>query len=204
MHSSFALYRVERNAKMSKWQIFRHVDPSQSRASWFIVIALAVCFAFANPASAQLAEPIQQAMRSVLMPATATSPFLQSTRPWDVTPCTNSGDGTLEAVSFRHLAGDPTCKHVSWGGKTDDFTYDEVALPDISVGVSTANAEPSSTSSVVPGTIAKSSAMPLKPSHKSALRVEADSLPSWVSNQPLAYLRYGAAPAVVTLHFGHK
>jgi hypothetical protein len=59
-------------------------------------------------------------------------------------------------------------------------------------------------SSVAPGTIAKSSAAPLKPSHTSGFRVEPDYLPSWVTNEPLSYLRYGAAPAVVTLHFGRK
>jgi hypothetical protein len=56
----------------------------------------------------------------------------------------------------------------------------------------------------VPGTTGKGSATPLKAGLKSAFSVEPDYLPSWVTNQPLAYLRYGAAPAVVTLHFGHK
>jgi hypothetical protein len=57
---------------------------------------------------------------------------------------------------------------------------------------------------LAPGTIANVPASPLKPSHKSGFSVEPDYLPSWVTNQPLAYLRYGAAPAVATLHFGHK
>jgi hypothetical protein len=89
-------------------------------------------------------------------------------------------------------------------GNRDDFTHDEGALRPTSVGVPSTNAEPSGRSSVVPGTIAKSSATPLKPSHKSAFSVEPDYLPSWITDQPLAYLKYGAAPAVVTLHFGHK
>jgi len=59
-----------------------------------------------------------------------------------------------------------------------------------------------------PGTIAPTIAKVAAPApstgHKSGFSVEPDYLPSWVTNQPLAYLRYGAAPAVATLHFGHK
>ncbi|MBV8476781.1 MAG: hypothetical protein JOZ36_08955 [Acidobacteria bacterium] len=62
----------------------------------------------------------------------------------------------------------------------------------------------SSRPSLVPGTLATVSSSTLKTSHKSGFSVEPDYLPSWVTNQPLAYLQYGAAPAVVTLHFGHK
>ncbi len=57
---------------------------------------------------------------------------------------------------------------------------------------------------VVPGTLATTSTPTLETSHKSGFSVEPDYLPSWITNQPLAYLQYGAAPAVVTLHFGHK
>jgi hypothetical protein len=60
------------------------------------------------------------------------------------------------------------------------------------------------TLSVTPGTLAKNSTPDLKPIQKSAFTVEPDSLPSWETIQPLSYLRYGAAPAVVTLHFGHQ
>ena len=74
----------------------------------------------------------------------------------------------------------------------------------------TSNPAPSSqpsvapgTLAVMPGTLAKDSAPALKPVHKSAFSVEADYLPSWETIQPLSYLRYGAAPAVMTLHFGH-
>jgi hypothetical protein len=77
-------------------------------------------------------------------------------------------------------------------------------VPDTSVGLPKDNAASSARTSAVPGTIAKSSATPLKPSHNSAFSVEPDYLPSWITNQPFAYLRYGAAPAVVTLHFGQK
>jgi hypothetical protein len=58
----------------------------------------------------------------------------------------------------------------------------------------------------VPGTLATNTtpAPNLKPQDPFSVRLQPDSLPSWVTNQPLAYLRYGAAPAVVTLHFGHK
>lgn len=59
---------------------------------------------------------------------------------------------------------------------------------------------------IVPGTLASSatpSAKP-KPVNPFSVRVEPDTLPSWVMNQPMAYMQYGAAPAVVTLHFGHK
>jgi hypothetical protein len=65
-------------------------------------------------------------------------------------------------------------------------------------------ASPTQRATAVPGTLATDSASPLTPAHKSAIRVEPDYLPSWITNQPLAYLRYGAAPAVVTLHFGHN
>ena len=75
---------------------------------------------------------------------------------------------------------------------------------DTSLGVLKPSAEPSGRNSVVPGTLAKSSVTPLKPSPSSGFSVEPDYLPSWITNQPLAYLKYGAAPAVVTLHFGHK
>lgn len=57
---------------------------------------------------------------------------------------------------------------------------------------------------LAPGTIAKIAAPAPGSSRKSGFSVEPDYLPSWVTNQPLAYLRYGAAPAVATLHFGHK
>jgi len=57
---------------------------------------------------------------------------------------------------------------------------------------------------VMPGTLATASAPQLKPVHKSSFSVTPDYLPSWITNQPLAYLQYGAAPAVVTLHFGHQ
>src|SRR5205814_10518736 len=100
--------------------------------------------------------------------------------------------------------GEVTDKSLSWGGKADDFTQNEEPIAETSIGVPTANPEPSGRTSVVPGTIAKSSKTPLKPNHKSAISVEPDYLPSWITDQPLAYSRYGAAPAVVTLHFGHK
>lgn len=58
----------------------------------------------------------------------------------------------------------------------------------------------------VPGTLATnaSRAPKAKLQNPFSVRVEPDSLPSWVTNQPLAYMQYGAAPAVVTLHFGRK
>ncbi|MBV8069375.1 MAG: hypothetical protein JO270_05680 [Acidobacteriaceae bacterium] len=59
-------------------------------------------------------------------------------------------------------------------------------------------------SPAMPGTLANNSTPAnLKP-QPFPVRVEADSLPSWVTAQPLSYLRYGAAPAVVTLHLGRK
>ena len=76
--------------------------------------------------------------------------------------------------------------------------------PDTSFGVPKPSADASSRNSVVPGTVAKISAAPLKPTHSNGFSVEPDYLPSWITNQPLAYLKYGAAPAVVTVHFGHK
>jgi hypothetical protein len=57
---------------------------------------------------------------------------------------------------------------------------------------------------VAPGTIATSSAPDLRSTRGSSFRVEPDYLPSWITNQPLAYLRYGAAPAVVNVQFGRK
>jgi hypothetical protein len=57
---------------------------------------------------------------------------------------------------------------------------------------------------VVPGTIATSPAPDLRSSRGSSFRVEPDYLPPWITNQPLSYLRYGAAPAVVRLQFGRK
>lgn len=58
----------------------------------------------------------------------------------------------------------------------------------------------------VPGTLATNAtpALKAKPQNPFSVRVEPDTLPSWITNQPLAYMQYGAAPAVVTLHFGHK
>jgi hypothetical protein len=56
----------------------------------------------------------------------------------------------------------------------------------------------------VPGTIETASAPTLKPKHTSLIRVEPGYLPACLTDQPLAYLKYGAAPAVVTLQFGHK
>ena len=56
----------------------------------------------------------------------------------------------------------------------------------------------------VPGKIAPSSAPDLRSTRGSSFRVEPDYLPSWITNQPLSYLRYGAAPAVVRLEFGRK
>ena len=153
---------------MSKWQILRPVNRKQS-TPWFIVTTLALCFAFPGPASAQLAEPIDPVIRSVLIPGTAS-----------LTP------------------------DLSWAGKADDLTQDGAPVPDTSAGIPAANAEPSGRTSVMPGTIAKSSAMPLKPGRTNTFSVQPDYLPSWMTDQPLAYLRYGAAPAVVTIHFGHK
>ena len=186
---------------MTKWQISHHVNPSQATASWFIVAALALGFVLPGPASAQFAEPIHQVIQPVLMWAISASP--QSTILCGAAYCTDSGNGTLDPRSFQHLAGDVTDKDFSWGSKVDDFTTNEEPL-ETSVGVPTSNPEPSGRTSVVPGTIAKSSATPLKPNHKSAISVEPDYLPSWITDQPVPYLRYGAAPAVVTLHFGHK
>jgi hypothetical protein len=60
------------------------------------------------------------------------------------------------------------------------------------------------TLAATPGTLGKNSTPDLKPIQKSAFTVEPDYLPSWETIQPLSYLRYGAAPAVVTLHFGHQ
>jgi hypothetical protein len=54
-----------------------------------------------------------------------------------------------------------------------------------------------------PGTTSTSAAK-LRPGTPLQVRVQPDSLPSWVTNQPTASLQYGAAPAVVTLHIGHK
>jgi hypothetical protein len=78
-------------------------------------------------------------------------------------------------------------------------------------GSSTSNLARSSRSSLTPGTLAatpgtlaKNSTPELKPIQKSAFTVEPDTLPSWETIQPLSYLRYGAAPAVMTLHFGHQ
>ena len=153
--------------------------------SCFILGTLALCFAFPGPASAQLAEPIDQVMRSGLMPATAISASRQSTLVSGASDCTDISS-TLGVLSFERLASDGSDKDVSWDG------------------VPMANPEPSGRTSVLPGTTRKSSATPLKPGQKSAFSVEPDYLPSWVTNQPLAYLRYGAAPAVVTLHFGNK
>ena len=58
----------------------------------------------------------------------------------------------------------------------------------------------------VPGTLATnaSRAPQAKLQNPISVRVEPDYLPSWITNQPLAYMQYGAAPAVVTLHFGRK
>lgn len=72
------------------------------------------------------------------------------------------------------------------------------------IGIPAANQKTLAQPLVMPGTLAKNSTPALKPAQKSAFSVEPDYLPSWVTNQPLAYLRYGAAPAVVTLHFGHN
>ena len=60
------------------------------------------------------------------------------------------------------------------------------------------------TPAVMPGAPAKDSALSPKPSHKSSFSVEPDYLPSWITNQPLSSLKYGAVPAVVMLHFGHN
>ena len=136
----------------------------------FVLPTLMLCFALPGPASAQLAEPIDPVIRSVLIPATATPASLQSTPLWRDVNFTQDGGSTLDAL----------------------------------VGPATANPELSGKTSIAPGTLAKSSAMPLKPSSNSAFSVEPDYLPSWVTNQHLAYSRYGAAPAVVTIHFGHK
>ena len=61
-------------------------------------------------------------------------------------------------------------------------------------------------SPAVPGTLATNSNPAPKPKAETPFQVSVkpDYLPSWETNQPLAYLRYGAAPAVVTLHFKHK
>lgn len=72
------------------------------------------------------------------------------------------------------------------------------------IGIPAANHTATAQPLLMPGTLAKDSTPALKPGQKSAFSVEPDYLPSWVTNQPLAYLRYGAAPAVVTLHFGHN
>jgi hypothetical protein len=153
--------------------------------SWFILGTLALCFAFPGPASAQWAETIDQAMRSGLMPATAISASRQSTLVSGAADCTDISS-TLGVLPFERLAGEGSDKDVSWAG------------------VPKGKPEPSGRTSALPGTTGKSSATPPKLVQKSAFSVEPDYLPSWVTNQPLAYLRYGAAPAVVTLHFGHK
>ncbi len=57
---------------------------------------------------------------------------------------------------------------------------------------------------VWPGTLAIRSAPALHPSYGRRFSVEPGGLPWWVTDQPLAYLRYGAAPVVLTLHFRHK
>ena len=112
--------------------------------------------------------------------------------------------GTLDCVSLQALAVEVREYDLSWGGKSDNFSQNGGLVSDTSVGVATANPAPLGRTSLLPGTIAQSSGTPLKPGHNSAFSVEPDHLPSWMTNQPLAYLRYGAAPAVVTLHFGHK
>jgi hypothetical protein len=55
-----AAENVERTHEMIKLNISRHVNASQSTASWLILAAFALCFAFPDSASASLAEPIQQ------------------------------------------------------------------------------------------------------------------------------------------------
>lgn len=62
----------------------------------------------------------------------------------------------------------------------------------------------SSQPAIMPGTLAKDAAPAEKAAPKSWFSVQPDSLPLWVTSQPLAYLQYGAAPAVVRLQFGHK
>jgi hypothetical protein len=136
----------------------------------FVLPMLALCFSYPGTASAQLAEPIDPMIRSVLMPATATPASSQSTPPW-----------------------------------TDvNFTQDGRSVLDTVVGPGTASPEPSGGTAVAPGTLANSSPMPLKPGRNSMFSMQPDYLPSWMTDQPLSYLRYGAAPAVVTIHFGHK
>lgn len=76
--------------------------------------------------------------------------------------------------------------------------------PNTSVEAPSANSERSAQTVVAPGTLANSTAPSIKPPHKSAFSVEPDYLPSWITNQPYAYLQYGAVPAVATLHFGRK
>ena len=100
---------------------------------------------------------------------------------------------TFDCLSLQDLPGDVNEKNVSWPGNADNFSQAGAPLSDTS-----------DKPSVAPGTIAKTSPTPLKPMHNSAFSVEPGSLPSWITEQPLAYLKYGAAPAVVTLHFGHK
>jgi hypothetical protein len=135
----------------------------------FSLPMVALCFALPGPISAQLAEPIDPVIRSVLMPPTAT-PASQSTPVWGDVNFTQDGGSALATFA----------------------------------GPTTPNPELAGGTPVAPGTVAKSSPMPLKPGRTSAFSVEPDYLPSWITDQPLAYSRYGAAPAVVTLHFGHK
>jgi hypothetical protein len=58
----------------------------------------------------------------------------------------------------------------------------------------------------VPGTPATQSIpVPnLKRLNPFPIRVEPGYLPSRITDQPLAYLQYGAAPVVITLHFRQK
>lgn len=188
---------------MTKWQISGHVNPSKPTISWFIPAALVLCFAFPGCAGAQLAEAIDPVMWSVLAPATQTSTSLQSTRLCHAMYC-NTAKSSPEAFWFQHWSCGVAGKGASWGGNANGFAEGGGPATDTCVGVPTGNPQFARRTSVAPGTIATSSAMPLKLTRKSAFSFEPDYLPSWITNQPLAYERYGAAPAVATLHFGHR
>jgi hypothetical protein len=118
----------------------------------------------------------------------------------------SSASGLMAQTEVATNAMPHTLPLINAPSQTDrELTGDALpnAATDRFAGASAASGERSSQPSIMPGTLATASHA-LKPVHKSSFSVEPDYLPSWVTNQPLSYLQYGAAPAVVTLHFGHQ
>ena len=77
-------------------------------------------------------------------------------------------------------------------------------ISETSVEAPIPNVEHSGQIPLAPGTLRNTAAPAVEQSKKSKFSVMPDYLPSWVTNQPLAYMQYGATPAVMTIHFGAK